>query len=186
MRTYTNIMHKSTYDATVPTPKQSSKVQQTYMELCSRLANKSQLQHKHGCVIVQEGKVIGMGYNTKIITTSIHAEMAALHHAKKRIGGKHELDLYVVRIGTPRHYKYKYSKPCERCAYEISKFQIKRVFYSVNQCVEVCKWNCCNAKSVSGTPWRLRSPVEGPWPDGSTKTESRNTEWVATGSWAKT
>lgn len=133
-------MHKSVYDQLEmeTPPKQTSRIQEYYMEECSKLAQKSSLTHKHGCIVVQNGKIIGKGYNTKHVTAnSIHAEVAALYDAKKKLGVfSNKSELYVVRIGTPRHYRFKYSKPCAQCMLVIDRFHIQKVYYSVNTCYE--------------------------------------------------
>tara|TARA_B110001450_G_C17570003_1_gene460366 strand:- start:569 stop:1036 length:468 start_codon:yes stop_codon:yes gene_type:complete len=127
-----SFMHKSVYDEWDTTvAKTTNKKQQKYMNLCTKLAEKSPLTHKHGCVIVNNGKIIGQGFNSFFSSSSIHAEIAALRNAKKGIGMNSEL--YVVRIGSPRHYRYKYSKPCTHCEFQIIKSNIKRVYYSTNE-----------------------------------------------------
>lgn len=77
---------------------------------CVNLALRSNLTHKHGCVIVKDGAVVSRGYNHKkgispiecIDNTnrqifSVHAEMAAIRNAKKK--NLINSDMYVVRIG---------------------------------------------------------------------------------------
>jgi len=95
---------------------------------CINLANKSNLTHKHGCVLVKNDMIISCGYNYKphkcnsktSITSknskqlkndneqrmifSTHAEMSAIKRANKK--QLTNCDLYVVRIGSsmlPRH-----------------------------------------------------------------------------------
>ena len=126
-------MHKSIYDESDKQfSKTSNKTQQEYIDVCSRLAEKSPLTHKHGCIIVRNGKIIAKGFNSQHnIDNSIHAEIAALKNTTKKCIGKNAI-MYVVRIGTPQHYRLKYSKPCEKCSSFIEKFRIKKVFYSTN------------------------------------------------------
>ena len=117
--------------------KLSTNTQQRYLDICCELAKKSSLAHKHGCIIVKNGKIISQAFNQKLIAktyetvpTSLHAEVAAIKKAKTKLGDNCEL--YVVRIGTSNHYRTKYSRPCEACTQFINKFKISRVYYSVN------------------------------------------------------
>ena len=63
--------------------------QQKYLSKCARIASKSNLTHKHGCIIVDKksGEIISKGYNKNlknhVNTHSLHAEIAALTSAKK-------------------------------------------------------------------------------------------------------
>lgn len=117
--------------------KLSTNNQRRYLDICCKLAKKSSLAHKHGCIIVKNGKIISKAFNTKLIAktyesvpTSLHAEVAAIKKAKTQLG--ENCELYVVRIGTPNHYTTKYSRPCEACTQFINKFRIGKVYYSVN------------------------------------------------------
>jgi deoxycytidylate deaminase len=98
--------------------------------------------HKHGSVIVDRrtGEIISRGYNYYTLdatcTYTCHSEIDAIN--KIRGISKHHikyLDLYVVRV-CPTDIlninKLKYSKPCEMCAHTISKFGIKRVYFSID------------------------------------------------------
>lgn len=108
----------------------------TYLEKAARLASKSTMTHKHGCVLVNEedGTIVSQGYNrnTTIMchTFSIHAEVDALMKLKKKVNKSilPKCVMYIVRIG-PTH-EFKYSKPCENCKKAILKYGIKNVYYS--------------------------------------------------------
>lgn len=94
--------------------------QDEILKICVKLAQKSNMSHKHGCVIVKNGAVIGSGYNMQINgiigkgtspltpkpvlgTTvlrdicSLHAEIAAIRNTKKDL--MNDSEMYVVRIG---------------------------------------------------------------------------------------
>ena len=113
---------------------------QEYVELARNVAKKSQMLHRHGCVIVYKDKII-TGYNTslnlrnEIEGSSVHAEMNALKKARK-ILTKSELKnskLYIIRIGTDSMSNpLKYSKPCPYCEKSIKDAGISKVFYSTN------------------------------------------------------
>jgi deoxycytidylate deaminase len=93
--------------------------------------------HKHGCVIVKDGKIIAEGYNHYINhfehTFTIHAEVDAIIKMKKinkKITG---CELYVVRIGTDNMGNpLKYSRPCTNCINAILKSGIKNVYFSTD------------------------------------------------------
>ena len=92
-----------------------------WIKKCINLALKSNLTHKHGCVMVKNNEIVSSGYNYRIgfktikertndefriVTTSkergkfahsVHAEMAAIKGAKKQ--DLRKCDMYVVRIG---------------------------------------------------------------------------------------
>lgn len=112
--------------------------QRKYLQKCARLAERSSLTHKHGCVIVDKktGEIISQGFNCNMKNhmhvTSLHAEIAAIRNAKKHlVKGGNECDMYIVRIG--KDCSFRYSKPCSHCSYVIqTQTRIKHVYYSVN------------------------------------------------------
>jgi tRNA(Arg) A34 adenosine deaminase TadA len=113
-----------------------------HIQLCMRLARMSPLTHKHGCVIVNSktNEIVGSGYNKKVTnysTTmhSIHAEVDALRSVNKQVYNKGSYHMYIIRLGSPKGYEIKYSKPCEICTKFIMKKsnRIKKVYYTINQ-----------------------------------------------------
>jgi deoxycytidylate deaminase len=130
---YMEIMYASKYDQTQVDCKQSSPVQAEILQLCSLIATKSPLTHKHGCIIMKNKLIISQAFNDKSKNNheeSVHAEVAAIRKVKRQLD--ETCTLFVVRIGTASHYKYKYSKPCEVCASMIRKNRIGKVYYTVN------------------------------------------------------
>lgn len=107
-----------------------------YLEKAAKLATKSTMSHKHGCVLVNEddGTIVSQGYNrsTTIMchTYSIHAEVDTLIKLKKKANRSilPKCVMYIVRIGPSQELKY--SKPCENCQKAILKYGIKNVYYS--------------------------------------------------------
>jgi deoxycytidylate deaminase len=107
-----------------------------YIEKAAKLALKSTMAHKHGCVLVNDddGMIVSQGYNrsTTIMyhTYSIHAEVDTLMKLKKKANKAilPKCIMYVVRIGPQQELKY--SKPCENCQKAILKYGIKSVYYS--------------------------------------------------------
>lgn len=114
-------------------------------------AKKSNMNNKHGCVIVDNrGNIISVGFNKMLcvsknkleifnkntrVKISNHAEEVALKRAdpKKLNGAK----LYVIRLGpTNDDLTLMNSKPCKRCTSIIEsctkKFGIKAVYYTMN------------------------------------------------------
>lgn len=115
--------------------KLTTRKQKKYIELASKIAMKSVMTQKHGAIIVYKKEIIATGFNYNINNIySIHAEMDAISTMKKQ--HKHllpECELYVVRIGPDRFDNpLKYSKPCFNCQNAITKYCIKKTFYSTN------------------------------------------------------
>jgi tRNA(Arg) A34 adenosine deaminase TadA len=107
-----------------------------------RIAYKSNMRHRHGCVIVFADKeIISSGYNyvneynTKFI--SIHAEVSAIKKLKPKYKNKDYLDkcaLYVVRIGPDSlDNPYKMSVPCYNCTKYIHSSGIPRIYFSLTE-----------------------------------------------------
>lgn len=99
------------------------------------LALSSQEKHRHGAIIVRQGKVISHGINVRkndpnicsfpLLESGIHAEVAAIKRANTSLEGA---TIYVARInksGQPL-----LSKPCDRCQAAIEKAGIKKVIYT--------------------------------------------------------
>ena len=107
------------------------------IQLCSKCALKSSMQHKHGAVVVSsDGKrILGTGYNyiteRYMHTYSCHAEVAAIQDCLKKVHNKSHMQdatLVVVRIGG--HGEQRLSNPCKPCRAYIEKHGIRKVFYS--------------------------------------------------------
>ncbi len=102
----------------------------------SKIASKSNLNNKHGCVIVHRGKILSTGYNCCHYNNhnihTRHAEFDCISKIKK-IRNKNkillsECSLYVVRINDENNLKN--SKPCNKCFEYIIKSGIKKIYYS--------------------------------------------------------
>lgn len=115
--------------------------QRKYLRHCVQLASRSNVNHKHGCVIVDRRtkEVISHGFNydykNHVKVSSLHAEMAAIRNANKRCLARSECEMYVVRLRNSRKETLglKYSKPCDACARMISRTNIRNIYYSTNQ-----------------------------------------------------
>mgnify|MGYP001027065754 CR=1 FL=1 len=117
------------------TPKKSNEKQRRFLDIAAKIAEKSPMYpHKHGAIIVYRDKIISSGFNYYVGDFSIHAEVAAISHIKKK--NKNILidcDIYVVRIG-PKSFNnpLKYSRPCPNCQNTIIKNNIKNAYYSTS------------------------------------------------------
>ena len=129
---------QSCYDGVdVAVSRSADNVQRKYLQRCARLAERSSLTHKHGCVIVdtKSGEIISQGFNCRLNNHahvhSLHAEIAAIKNAKKELLNGIECDMYIVRLGLQGNMRY--SKPCKRCSCVIeSRTRIRHIYYSIN------------------------------------------------------
>lgn len=110
-----------------------------FFEEAVKVASKSTMRHKHGCVIVYDNReIISSGYNSVIITSketfiSIHAEVSAIKKLRGKYKNREILDkcsLYVVRIGASKTLKL--SIPCMQCTRFIYASKIPRIHFSLD------------------------------------------------------
>lgn len=118
--------------------KKADKTQLEMINICKNIARKSNMIHKHGCIIVKNGIIISSGFNMRFSQdkqktcsdiSSLHAEMSAIRNCNKQLIS--DSDLYIVRVGSA----LRYSKPCKVCEKKIVKSGIKNVYYSINESV---------------------------------------------------
>lgn len=103
-----------------------------YMSKALEIAATSKCRHRHGCVVVKNGKVISMAANKKVgdpstawRTSHIHAEFGALIAAGSRATGAH---VYIARVsadGTPAP-----SKPCKKCESMLIRSGVAKVVWT--------------------------------------------------------
>jgi tRNA(Arg) A34 adenosine deaminase TadA len=100
-----------------------------------KLAETSEENMKHGCVIVLGGSVQAVGVNKRtndpythkqLHWLSEHAEMAALRRCKRTKGAV----LYVARVN--KRGEERMSKPCPKCAKLLKDAGIKKVVYTID------------------------------------------------------
>lgn len=115
-------------------PKNMNDRQNYYMEIASKIALKSVMNHKHGAILVYKKQIISSGYNYYHGENSVHAEIATITRMQKRFRKNlSECEMYVVRIGpNDLNCHLKYSKPCYNCQNFIAKNKIKKTYYSTN------------------------------------------------------
>ena len=87
-----------------------------------------------GAVVVQNNKIVGVGYNKKEITkdASSHAEINALRCAAKKLNTYHLEDCSL----------YTTLEPCPMCAGAIINFRIKEVYIGAKN----NRFGCCGSK----------------------------------------
>jgi len=103
------------------------------------LARKSTMTQQHAAIIVYHNKIIGEGVNKSIKLNnkySIHAEVAAINEVKKK-NITHLLKsstLYVIRVSTINNKCcLRNSKPCNNCKKYIEKYNIPKIYYSLDE-----------------------------------------------------
>lgn len=114
-----------------------NKKHQLFLQKAAEIALKSNMQQKHGAVIVYKNKIVATGYNEICDymnnNFSIHAEVSAISkmfYNKKLL----ELcDIYVVRIASVTFDNcLKNSKPCKNCTNFINKYNLRNIYYSTS------------------------------------------------------
>lgn len=114
--------------------------------LASMAMNSDHHRSKHSAVIVYKNDVISLAcnkskshpfqkrYSKASEAIFLHAEVAAIHNALKRVSLKElsKSTMYVcrVRINKENRPFFSYSKPCDGCMRAIAEFDIKNVLYT--------------------------------------------------------
>lgn len=115
-----------------------SKRETDLMAKAEKLAMMSELPNRHGCVIAERNKILGLGWNkdkthpaaSETISQHIHAELAAIIGVNtKDLRGS---DIYVARMMRTKPQPVRgMSRPCEHCIKLIRKAGIKRMYYTI-------------------------------------------------------
>lgn len=117
-----------------------SKRERSFLELATRMAETSDVDNKHGAVIVKNSRVLALGvnkwrnqdyYNGRVVSSqdwqdilTVHAEADAL----SRVADPEGCEIYVARVS--QHGVKQISRPCWRCMAKIGETGIKRVIYT--------------------------------------------------------
>lgn len=117
-----------------------SKKQQSFVELAKRVSVYSDCTHKHGCVLVKNGKVINTAFNQNTFSSfadrfikkewygTRHAEISVvLGISRSNTTGS---TIYVVRAN--RWGVFRNSKPCTMCEDTLRFVGIKHIIYSID------------------------------------------------------
>lgn len=127
-----------------------------FMHEAKKLSQKSEMNHKHGCVIVRNGKIVATGYNHHYTSShtncngipkkfSVHAEECAVkNYCKKHLKSSSNapIQIYIVRCGIVYgKQKLKNSKPCESCRNFMSYIEPNKIYYSIDDTKAVVEYN---------------------------------------------
>lgn len=119
-----------------PTDGLSNK-QRSWLNLAKQLAEVSEVNHKHGAVVVKSGRPVSLGvnkwrnrdmlqspdgYNPNL---TVHAEMDALSRVTDPKGAV----VYIARVG--KNGDERFSRPCNNCAKALAEAGVKAVVYTV-------------------------------------------------------
>jgi pyrimidine deaminase RibD-like protein len=102
-----------------------------YMEKAIELAHSSKCRHKHGCVVVKNGKIISKATNKKVGDPSVefrlalHAEFAAVVAAGTHAAGS---TVYVARVQADGSTAL--SKPCKKCENMMKRSGVSKVVWT--------------------------------------------------------
>lgn len=118
-----------------------SRKEQSFLDLATRMAETSDVDNRHGAVLVKNGRVLALGvnkwrnqgyYHNRVVgqenwqdILTVHAEVDALN----RVSDTHGAVLYISRVNN--HGDTAMSRPCWRCMERIEAAGIKRVVYTV-------------------------------------------------------
>lgn len=104
------------------------------VNLLTRLAQNSNLVHKHSACLLWGGKVYAVGVNKYFgvraegqhIKLSIHAEEDAIINCNPKLSKG--MDILVIRLGKSNALRY--SRPCNSCIDKLNKKGIRKAYYS--------------------------------------------------------
>ena len=109
-----------------------------YLDEAAKIAMKSSMRHKHGCIARYGKSVVASGFNHETNSGlnevwSLHAEAEVLKGLRRVYkDNKQKIQkckVYVVRISNDTDI-YKMSKPCEICKRRLEEMGIREIYYS--------------------------------------------------------
>lgn len=114
-----------------------SKKEKAFLNLALKVAETSDVENRHGAVVVKNGRVLSLGVNKwrnrglhqgdtfeNILT--VHAEVDAL----SRVADTEGVIVYVARAGD--NGEGRFSRPCQHCMAELIRVGVKRVVYTLD------------------------------------------------------
>lgn len=122
-----------------------SKANQYYLDKACELASLSDCRFKHGAIIRKAGNTIAVGINYGVNDpkylddevaaehAAVHAEVAALNACKK--ANLEGATIYVARVS--KNDEPRMSKPCENCQKALKARGVKKVFYTIDNTMEL-------------------------------------------------
>lgn len=132
-----------------------------HIDLLKKIAQYSSLQHKHAACLIKSGEIFSFGYNkyikkifieNKTIMYTIHAEVDAVCKVpNKSVKG---MDILIIRIGTN---KLKNSRPCNSCIDKLSRYGIRKVYYSNEDGDIVCEFLDSMPKLHNSSGYKFRN-----------------------------
>lgn len=114
-----------------------SKKEKAFLSLAMKVAETSDVDNRHGAVVVKNGRVLSLGINkwrnrglyqgnTFENVLTVHAEVDAL----SRVSDTEGVVVYVARVGD--NGEARFSRPCQHCMAELENRGIKRVVYTLD------------------------------------------------------
>lgn len=114
-----------------------SNKQRSFLDLAVKVAEASEVTHRHGAVVVKAGKPVSLGINKwrnrELLNTmvgynphlTVHAEVDAL----SRVADARGATVFVARVGKANEEKF--SRPCDNCTKALIAAGVKAVIYTV-------------------------------------------------------
>jgi deoxycytidylate deaminase len=136
---------------------------ENHINLLKKIAQHSSLQHKHGACLIKRGEILSFGYNKYIkkhfientsIKYTIHAEVDALCKIPNK--SAKGMDILIIRIGTN---KLKNSRPCNSCIDKLSRYGIRKVYYSNEAGNIVCEFLDSMPKLHVSSGFKFRNKI---------------------------
>lgn len=111
----------------------SLRMKTEFLDECLELSSLSNMNHKHGAVVILNGDIVGRGYNyweTFHNSISVHSEAAAIMDARKRINRKDFKKAWMLVVRADKKGTLKMSKPCVKCRKICEAYKLSRILYS--------------------------------------------------------
>jgi len=114
-----------------------SKRQRSLLNIAVKAAGASELNQKHGAVVVKSGSVLSIGVNKKrnydmVRAAKVYSKHFTVHaeiDALSRVADPAGATIYIARVNTDGEERY--SAPCENCAEALRKAEIKNIIYTI-------------------------------------------------------